>query len=239
MFKKEPPIGYKFGFFLLRGAKYSKSKGVGMGVADFMKLAPPELIKYFLLRADIDENKDFDPTGQSLMRLYDDYETASEVDLSKTDRAGEKKHAAFRIAGKKRWAAKFLDVLLHYQIYHDWKKVGEVLGDPDGVDYLSSYVAQWIQSGFVPEDYSFSINPTKPESMTGVLEFADKLDDKLDALSIHNLVFEVAKETGIPPAALFGSLYVAIIGKQKGPKLGKLIKALGPNMVKEMLNKFK
>jgi len=239
MFKKEPPIGFKFGFFLLHGAKYSKSKGVGMGVADFMKLAPPELIKYFLLRADVDENKDFDPTGPSLMRLYDDYETASEVDLSKTDRAGEKKHAAFLIAGKKHWTAKFLDVLLHYQICHDWKKVGEMLNDADGVKYLSPYVAHWVQSGFVPEDYSFSINPTRPESMDGVLEFASKLDDSLDALAIHNLVFDVAKEKSIPPAALFGSLYMAIIGKPKGPKIGKLIKALGPNMVKEMLNKFR
>lgn len=239
MFKKEPPIGYKFGFFLLRGAKYSKSKGVGMGVLDFMRLAPPELIKYFLLRADIDENKDFDPTGPSLMRLYDDYETASEVDLSKTDRAGEKKYSAFIIAGKKNWKAKFLDVLLHYQIYHDWKKVGEVLGDPTGATYLAPYIEYWVQSRFVPDDYSFIINPTKPESMEGVLAFATRLDDGMDSLAIHNLVFEVAKENNIPPSSLFGSLYTAIIGKSKGPKLGKLIKALGPALVKDMLNKFK
>jgi len=239
MFKKEPPIGYKFGFFLLRGAKYSKSKGVGMGVADFMKLAPPELIKYFLLRADIDENKDFDPTGPSLMRLYEDYETASEVDASNTDRAGQKKRSAFLLAGKKRWNAKFLDVLLHYQIYRDWDKVGQILNDPDGVKHLAPYIMQWIQTGFVPDDYSFTINPTKPESMAGVLEFAGKLDDSMDALAIHNLVFDVAKESSIPPAALFGSLYTAIIGKPKGPKMGKLVKALGPTLVKDMLNKFK
>ncbi|MCX6778219.1 MAG: lysine--tRNA ligase, partial [Candidatus Micrarchaeota archaeon] len=34
LLNKQPPIPYKFGFVLLQGKKYSKSKGIGMGVSD-------------------------------------------------------------------------------------------------------------------------------------------------------------------------------------------------------------
>jgi lysyl-tRNA synthetase class 1 len=238
IFKKDSPIGWKHGFFLLRGAKYSKSKGVGMGASDLLKLVPPEIVKYFLLRADIDENKDFDPTGHSLIRLYEDYETVSELDIAQTDRAGRKKHAAFVLSGKKKWKAKFLDVLLHYQIYKDWQKVGQSLGDPDGVQYLSTYIENWVAQGYPPEEYSFTIKPTKPADAAGITEFANKLSSQLSDVDIHNLVFETAKALNIPPASMFKGLYLSLLGKEKGPKMGKLIKAIGTDEVKSILLSF-
>lgn len=235
IFHKEPPIGWKHGFFLFKGAKYSKSKGIGMGASDLLKFVPPELVKYFLLRADIDENKDFDPNGNALIRLYEDYESISSLDLSTADRAGEKKYAACILAGKKRWKARFLDVLLNYQIYKDWDYVGRMLGDPEGVKYLSKYIDAWISYGYAPDEYSFTIKPTKPTDTTGVREFAERLSDDMNEIDIHNLVFETAKSLNIPPAAFFKTLYTAILGKDRGPKLGKLIYAIGPSRVREML----
>lgn len=236
--KKDPPIGWKHGFFLLKGAKYSKSKGIGMGASDLLKLVPPELIKYFLLRADIDENKDFDPTGHSLIRLYNDYETVGELDLATADRAGKKKHAAFALAGRKRWRAKFLDIMLHYQIYKDWDRVGQLLGDLDGVGYLSKYIDNWIAHGYPPDEYSFMIKPTKPPEMAGIVEFANRLAPAMNDVDVHNLVFETAGAVGIPPAQLFKNLYVALTGKERGPKMGKLIKAVGIDEVKRILLSF-
>ena len=238
IFKKDPPIGWKHGFFLLRGAKYSKSKGVGMGASELLKLVPPELVKYFLLRADLDENKDFDPTGHSLMKLYDDYEAVSVLDITTADRAGVKKHAAFVLTGRKKWKARFLDVLLHYQIYKDWQKVGQLLGDPDGVKYLSKYIEAWVTQGYAPEEYSFTIKPTKPSELAGIKEFANALSSQMNEVDIHNLVFETAKALNIPPANMFKSLYTSLLGKEKGPKLGKLIKALGPDEVRKTLLSF-
>ncbi len=239
IFKKDPPIGWKHGFFLLRGAKYSKSKGVGMGASDLLKLVPPEIVKYFLLRADIDENKDFDPTGNSLIKLYEDYESVSNIDISNTDRAGEKKHAAFVLSGKKKWKARFLDILLNYQIYKDWSKVGEILNDAEGVSYLSKYIEAWIEGGYAPEEYSFVIKSSKPSDTTGVFEFASKLSGQMNEIDIHNLVFETAKELNIPPSTVFKNLYSSLLGKERGPKLGKLIFAIGPEKVKGMLLQIK
>jgi lysyl-tRNA synthetase class 1 len=234
---REPPFYYRYGFFLLRGAKYSKSKGIGLDVNTVLKLMPPEVMKYFIYRADSQEDKNFDPTGQNMLMIYEDYEYASSLNqpIENLSRADRKKRIAYEISGKRLWKAKYLDVLLHYQIYQDWEKVKSILNDSEGVEYLKPYILYWIENDYVPEDYSFSIRPTRPSDVTGLFEFADKLHDGMDQLEIHNLVFDTAKSLGIDPKQFFKTLYTAIIGKEKGPKLGKLIYAIGPSKVKDLI----
>jgi lysyl-tRNA synthetase class 1 len=238
LFKKEPPIGYKFGFILLKGKKYSKSKGIGLGVTDILELIPPELIKYTLFRPDIQENKDIDPTGYNLMRQFDDYMHASSLNLSSKElsRADRKKAIAFSLSTEKmRWKASFADILMYKQLYGKWEKVGELLHDSEGVQYLKPYVEKWIAEEFAPEEYSFSFQPTKQSDMRLLKEFASKLRDGMSALDIHNLVFEFAREKEIKPEDLFTQLYKVLLNKEKGPRMGKLIEAIEVNKVKETL----
>ena len=54
-------------------------------------------------------------------------------------------------------------------------------------------------------------------------------------VEIHNLVYAVAKERGVQADLLFKAVYEAIIGKDKGPRLGKLLASIGVDKVKEML----
>ncbi|MEM3455046.1 MAG: lysine--tRNA ligase [Candidatus Micrarchaeia archaeon] len=234
---RKPPFFYRFGFFLLGGKKYSKSKGIGLDVNTVLKLMPPEVIKYFIYRSDSQEDKNFDPTGQNMLLIFEDYEYASTLSQPKEtlSRADRKKRIAYEISGERKWKAKFLDILLYYQIYRDWERVKSLFDDPEGVEYLKPYIVYWIDNGYVPEDYSFSINPKKPLDIRGIKEFAERLDDKMDQLAIHNLVFDTAKSLGIEPKDFFKTLYTALIGKDRGPKLGKLIHAIGPGKVKKML----
>ncbi|MDD5317735.1 MAG: lysine--tRNA ligase [Candidatus ainarchaeum sp.] len=244
MFKREPPIGYKFGFILFRGKKYSKSKGIGMGVSDLLELMPPELITYLLIKPDLQENKDIDPTGEKLMAVYEDFQSASRLDagaVSDESRADRKRHVAFRIAtgGKMNWGANFADLLMYYQLYRDWGKVGERSGDPRGAAYLRPYIEKWVAKGFAPDEYSFSFNPTKlpPENpaRNAARSFAAQLGEGMDALAIHNLVFSVAVADKVKPGELFEALYTALLGKKRGPRLGKLVEALGVGKAREAL----
>lgn len=79
LFKKEPPIGYRFGFVLYMGKKYSKSKGIGMGVRELLQLIPAPLLAYALLRPDLNENRDINPTPENLLRLISEYEEAGRL----------------------------------------------------------------------------------------------------------------------------------------------------------------
>jgi len=238
LFKKEPPIGYKFGFILLKGKKYSKSKGIGLGVTDILELIPPELIKYTLFRPDIQENKDVDPTGYNLMRQFDDYMHASSLNISSKElsRADRKKAIAFSLSTEKmRWKASFADILMYKQLYGKWERVGELLHDSEGVQYLKPYVEKWIAEEFAPEEYSFSFQPTKQSDMRMLKEFASELREGMNALDIHNLVFEFARQKEIKPEELFTQLYRVLLNKEKGPRMGKLIEAIGVSKVKETL----
>jgi lysyl-tRNA synthetase class 1 len=234
----EPPVGYKYGFFLFKGKKFSKSKGIGITAKQLFKLLPPEVVKYILVESDIQENKNLDPTGEKLLYVYDELERLSTL-TQPTNRAEQKKLMAFRLSVKKlNWKAKFSEILLRYQIYKDWKKVGEILKDESGVAYLAPYIEEWIKEGYAPERYSFSIKPTKitdEEHKKIVSEFLNRLEENMSDVEVHNLVYKISKEKQISSNEVFSILYNAIIGKNSGPRFGKLVVAIGINNVKEIL----
>ncbi|MFA6530322.1 MAG: lysine--tRNA ligase [Candidatus Micrarchaeia archaeon] len=237
MFKKPVPIGYKYGFILFEGKKYSKSKGIGMGVSDMITLLPVELIKYILLKPDLQENIDINPTSENLLKAIEDFQGAAVIaadgkNPDELPRQDQKRLQAYLISTDKRnWKAQFLDVLLYYQVYGDWNEVGRMTGDPSGVEYLKPFVLEWIAREFIPEDYRFKYQPKKADgSVRGMFE---SLDAKLDALGIHNAVFEYAKANGVEPKEMFKMIYSTLIGKEKGPRIGKLVFALGVERVKK------
>jgi lysyl-tRNA synthetase class 1 len=234
--RREPPVLFKYGFMLFHGRKYSKSKGIGMGAKELMGLMPPEVLKYLLIAPNLEQNKDIDPTGDKLILVYDDLERLSRVGKAET-RPDEKKLTAFRLAvGKLHWKASFTDILLNYQIYRDWGKVGRMLNDEKGVAYLAPYITEWLKKEYEPERYNFSIRPQKIKELREVVtEFSGSLNSKMSDVEIHNLVYEVAKAQGVQADLLFKSIYEAIIGKDKGPRLGKLLASIGVDKAKEML----
>jgi lysyl-tRNA synthetase class 1 len=243
MLKKKPPVGFKFGFILFQGKKYSKSKGIGMGVSDLIQLLPVEIIKYLLVKPDLEENIDINPTPDSLLKVYDEFQRVAELndanpDMAKLDRHNEKSLQAYRICTDKRnWKTQFLDVLLYYQIYGNWDEVGKMTGDAHGTGYLKPYVEEWIKREFIPEEYRFKYQPSKEKAGENVLKLVSGLDNKADALAIHNAVFEYAKVNGIEPKEMFKQVYLALIGKERGPRVGKLVYALGVERVKrDLLN---
>ncbi len=239
IFNKEPPIGYKFGFILFEGKKYSKSKGTGMGVSELMELLPPEIIKYMLLRPDLQENVDIVPTPINLLRTIEDYEKALALyqagGLDGLSRADYKRALAARLAseeahGGRGWKTPFLDFLLYRQLQMGWDRITE-LTDKASVAKLSPFVENWEKKKFIPEEYAFSYSPQHAQANAAA--FFSRLTSSMGALDMHNAAFATAKELGIPPAKLFEECYTALLSKSRGPKLGKLIEAIGIEKVKK------
>ncbi len=235
LLKKEHPIDFRFGFVLFQGRKYSKSKGIGMGVSELIKLIPSEVVTYAIIKPDLEENVDINPTNANLIRYMDDFQGASELDLEKElSRHDRKRAIAFSLSSddKIRWKVSFVDAIVYYNIYRDWKKVGELTKDVKGVEYLKPYIEAWINSNYVPDEYSFTYNPSK-KAGNEIKELVSELKKDMDALEIHNVIFEFAKSKGIKPGEMFGMMYEALIGKKRGPRLGKLIYAIGVERVKK------
>jgi len=239
IFRKEPPIGYKFGFILFEGKKYSKSKGTGMGVSELMGLIPIEVLKYMLLRPDIQENVDIQPTPINVLRAIEDYEKAlaliSSGKFDSLTRADRKRALAARLssesAGSGRgWKTPFIDLILYRNLQWSWEKISQATGDASSALKLSPYIEAWERAGFIPEEYSFAYRPQKAAGVAAV--FFSRLAHGMDSLAVHNTAFAVAKEHNAPPAKLFEECYMALLGKPRGPKLGKLVEAIGIEKVK-------
>jgi lysyl-tRNA synthetase class 1 len=237
LMKAEYHIPFKYGFILFQGRKYSKSKGIGMGVSDLVKLVPPEIIKYILIKPDLEENVDINPTAESMLKTMEDFQRAAELakgDKEMLNRHERKMAIAFELsADRLNWKASFLDILLYYQIYRDWEEVVRLTGDREGVQYLRQHIEEWIARDFMPEDYRFKYQPSAPTE--NVRKFVSGLSAGMDALALHNAVFDFAKSSSIEPKAMFAELYQTLIGKPKGPRLGKLIAALGVERLKKDL----
>lgn len=234
---REPPLLYRYGFVLFNGKKASKSAGNAPSAKSILKLMPPEMLSYILVLPDLEQNKDIALNGEKLMQVYADLERIARLDKP-DNRSDEKKVMAYKLAvGKLAWKASFIDILTNYQIFKDWEKVGETLQDAEGVEYLTPYIEEWFKQGYIPDKYNFSVKPTKiTEHKDAVLSFTEELKQGMSDVEIHNTVYSVAKSSNLQASELFGTLYTALIGKNNGPRLGKLIYFLGIDEVKRMLN---
>ena len=259
IFHKEPPIGYQFGFVLFMGKKYSKSKGIGMGVRELLSLIPAPILSYALLRPDLNENRDINPTAENLLRLINEFEEAgrlagqmglvpggsasSSAELvhqtqspsSDNSRADRKKALAFALASQVPiWSVPFTDLLIYYGLYGDWDRVVAKLGEEQEVVALSPYIQVWKQRGMIPGIYNFQFQ-ARAAIHPNVREWAQTLRSGMDALAIHNSVFEFSKTHHLPPAQLFGEIYADLLSKSMGPKLGRLVEILGVQRVRDTL----
>ncbi|MCX6770586.1 MAG: lysine--tRNA ligase [Candidatus Micrarchaeota archaeon] len=240
IFKKEPSIGYKFGFILFEGKKYSKSKGTGMGVSELMEIMPPEVLKYMLLKPDIQENVDINPTPENVLRAIEDYEKAlallSSGKSESLSRADRKRALAAKLSsegavGGRGWKTPFIDLILYRNLQWTWDQIVQATGDASAVIKLQPYIEAWEKKKFIPEEYAFAYAPQR--AAENAAAFFAKLEPGMAALDIHNLAFAVAKERGMPPAKMFEECYLALLGKPRGPKLGKLLEAIGIEKVKK------
>jgi lysyl-tRNA synthetase class 1 len=72
----------------------------------------------------------------------------------------------------------------------------------------------------------------KDKQKEWVKYFAEKLKTaEFDALNLHELVYQTAKELGLNPREAFQASYMILLGKKYGPKLGAFLATLGKDFV--------
>ncbi|MFH0889998.1 MAG: lysine--tRNA ligase [Candidatus Aenigmatarchaeota archaeon] len=98
------------------------------------------------------------------------------------------------------------------------------------------YATNWIS---VMKD---EIKPTKidlnAKEGAALTEFANKLAKGMGSDAAQSLAFETAKKNGIETAKFFKILYVAILGIERGPKIGKLTSILGEDHTAKLIREY-
>ena len=104
----------------------------------------------------------------------------------------------------------------------------------------------WITT-FSPEDFRFSVATSETpnvdlddDGLKAVRALCAKVQtwDGADEKVLSQLVYDAAAEAGVENTVLFTATYMALIGKEKGPKLAGFMNTLGKNRVLEILSRY-
>jgi lysyl-tRNA synthetase class 1 len=243
VFDGEPPFPIPYEWIRLKGqGDMSSSKGNVLSISRILEVAPPEALRYLVIRERPQRTISFDP-GLPLLQLVDQLDDAAaagrdarSIELS---RAG-----GFEPVGV---PYKHLVVVAQAASF-DVDRTVEILrrtGYPEvttkAVADRMRYAERWLET-FAPEDLKFRIQQELPAATADLTDvqrqflgrLAERLDEPMQGEKIQELIFAIASEfEGVGSGPLFQSIYVALLGKPRGPRAGWFIAVVGPRFASE------
>jgi len=238
VFGGEPPDAVPYEWIRLRGrGDMSSSRGNVLSIARMLEVVPPDVLRYLVLRERPQRTIEFDP-GLPLLQLVDEMDDAASA--RRDDRALALSRAGeFRPTGV---PFKHLVVVAQAAGF-DPERIREILArtgyaqaPAEAVRGRVEYARRWLD-GFAPDDLRFQVCQALPAEAaelsagqrTFLARLAERLREGMDGPAVHAAVYELAGELApLPPAELFRAIYLALLGKPRGPRAGWFIAILGP-----------
>jgi len=263
VWKKEPPLGLIHEFLNVGGKKMSTSrpeewKALGAEAHEFVKIYPPELIRFLMLRTPPHRHIDFDPTGDNLPKLYDEYDRCGdaylnerESDFAKTWSLSQvdEDHAPPGFRVRFSIVAAWLQIPSVEPHREAEKRKGEPLTTLEvaDLDRRIDLARVWLER-WAPDDAKFSVRERMPDVALsdGQKRYLGAVRDLVgkirDPEALQEELYETAKRVGLvdqkgkPSRDAFASIYLAFLGKPSGPKAGWLIATLDDAFVRRRLD---
>ncbi len=243
IFGIEPPHPIVYEWIALKGqGDMSSSKGNVLAADELLHVAPPEVLRYVVLRNRPQRSIQFDP-GMPFLRLVDEVDDASAAGVD--SRALE----LSRAAGFTPVGVPFHHLVLVAQITgFDLDRTLGLLErggygplDRAAVAERMAMARYWLDR-FAPEEARVEVPEELPAAVAGLdaaqRAFLGRLAEALPALAtadaIQDAIRDLANEAGGPGAKRgFEAVYAALIGRARGPRAGAFIEILGPDKVAE------
>ncbi len=248
VYDAEPPFPVPYDFINLAGdtKKMSASKGTGLDAEEGSTIMPPEVVRYFILRAAPSKRLYFDPVN-GVVQLMDEFAAlAAKPDSEKTD--SEKQLLYICTHGQETKTVSrvpFSHLVASYQAsLKDVDKTLEVIKrtehaqaaeeDTEIIKRELQFIDAWLEKR-APEDVKFALTETIDISQFTEQEqnFLKQLGDKVasapvdaDGAWFHDATYELKDELGLAPKEMFSTLYRALIGKTSGPRAGWFLSIL-------------
>ncbi|MCA9359603.1 lysine--tRNA ligase [Candidatus Nomurabacteria bacterium] len=253
VFEHEPPYGVFNEFFLVGGKKMSSSKGNAATAVEMSTILPPHILRLLLLKIPINRQLDFDPEGDAIPILFDNYDRLAEKYWSGVKDDDTQLFNFIHLPDERgdlpqRFLPRFSQVAFlvqmpHMDTYKEVEKMKESeLTDVDiaELDMRITYAKHWL-ADYADDKFIFTLQETIPEIANTLTEeekkattqLAEKISqaEVLDGASLHELIHEVKEESGLSPKEFFGAIYKLFLGKESGPKVGWFLSTLGKEFV--------
>jgi len=79
VFEREPPLNIPYEFLNIGGRKMSTSRGEGASAHEIAALLPPTILRFLFLRYRPNHAINFDPSGDTIPRLFDEYDRIADA----------------------------------------------------------------------------------------------------------------------------------------------------------------
>lgn len=251
IYKYTPPQDIRYEFIVAKGKKMSKSKGNGVSAEEITDILPVELLRYLLAKNPRKE-VDFDPTGNTIPLLFDDYDRAmkayqKEIDFPDLGRAYEiVQDKGFEPGYRMRFSkVAFAIQMPNPDLIRDAEaeKGSKLTGyESTRLAERAEYAQKWLDK-YAPSDFVFKVLEQDPKIKLSDIqkEFLSKLAEVFKSKSdwsgeeLHSELHEVKKSMEISPKDAFSAIYLSFLGKESGPQAGWLLASLDHDFVSKRL----
>jgi lysyl-tRNA synthetase class 1 len=252
-------------FLNVGGKKMSTSKGKGVAAHTIAEVLPPEQLRFMFLRPRPNQVIDFDPEGDTIPRLFDEFDRIAAATAGREVRgelpADYERLFAYSLLGPSP------DVAAAATAFRPAFGHLALLLQLPGVDIAARMVAEkgapltdlearvlrervsaagaWLES-FAPERARLAIRRDAVPAEVAALDDAQR--SYLAALATaaaaerpasgdawQALIFRVATELELASGRAFAALYAAFLGRANGPRAGWLLAGLDAEFVAERL----
>ena len=237
-----------------KGAMHS-STGLVVSAEEMLTIAPPEVIRWIVMRPQPNRHIDFDP-GLGLLNMVDRYDkTEQEYYDGKLEENDNRAFELSQIQEINKEKPKHLPYKHLVTLAQSKTKLDEIIealrrtGEVSEIDEVKlkervECIKQWILK-YAPESVIFEIQNRKLE-----LNFDDEqkkcillLSEKIKEIewtpeSIHNSFYELQEETQIPSKVFFKIMYNILLNKDRGPRLGFFLATMDKEFVLERLESY-
>jgi lysyl-tRNA synthetase class 1 len=255
-FPRPEPIFYEH--LVIGGVKMSASLGNVIYPRDWLQLSKPETLKYLYMKR-LMKTRSFEWKDVPILELELDRVIADAQAKKTTDEKEHEQNKKFlryvQVKGRKLVPMKADYALCAFlsgfyseeQVLEKLREQGQIAtGSKEEIAALKERIklaAEW-QKKFAPEESRVEFSEKLPEKEASAqtkelfAEAAKIIKKTGNAEEIQQQIYELGKKKNLPAGEMFKEFYQAIISKERGPKLGQLIVALGKEKVAKKLEQI-
>ncbi len=258
VFGYEPPVNIPYEFFLVGGAKMSSSKGRGATARAMADFLPPEILRYLMLYTHPKRKVNFEPSEKYITKLFNAFDKLHQRIINGEPVEDWEKsvyklsqifyHEPYRVLDFSLITT--MIQLPYIDIYKEAeKRFGSPLTETERKVLESRIKAAkyWLEN-FAPEEDKYQLQQNLPEKAKDLspvqIAFLHKLASQLKSLdeynedTIQSTIFEVARFTPIDGRTAFQAIYTVFLGKDNGPKAGRLLAYIDKDFVLKRLREL-
>ena len=237
-----------------KGAMHS-STGLVISAEDMLTMAPPEVIRWIVMKPQPNRHIDFDP-GLGLLNMVDRYDKTEqdyhEGVLDDNEKRAFELSQVSKISKKKPSILPYKHLVTLTQsktnlneIIEALERSGEVKDiDENKLENRVKCIKQWIQN-YAPESVVFEIQKEKPEIKFDDLQnkciklLIEKMKEvEWSPEGIHNSFYELQEKNEIPAKNFFKIMYNVLLNKDRGPRLGFFLATMSKDFIIERLESY-